>query len=345
MSDDGVTKGDRFVKMLDVAAAAGVSRSTVSNVMREHPAVAAEVRSRVIQEAERLGYVYNRAAGGLRMQRSHLIGLVVPDLANPFIGEAILGIQESLSARGYLLVSASTGDQLDRQAEVLRTLAEHRLDGFLLLPAIASDAETLSRGLNGLATVLLNRNVAEADVAHVGPDDVRVGRLGASHLVEAHSCRTVAYFGGPALAWPRVLRGREFRRIAELSGAEVVESWAVPSEATARAGYAIAKCLIEEGDIPEGVHCHSDEIAYGVLRALREDGIPIDRCRIIGTDDVPDAAFANPTLSSISVDAFAIGQVAAGMLLEQLDEQGDSLKVPPPHFVGRQSCGCEGARP
>ncbi|MCU1534699.1 MAG: transcriptional regulator, LacI family, partial [Glaciihabitans sp.] len=188
MSDASSSPGprDRSVKMLDVAAAAGVSRSTVSNVMRGHASVAADVRARVLDEAERLGYVYNRGAAGLRMRQSHLVGLVVPDLANPFIGQAVLGIQESLSARGYLVVAASTGDQLDRQAIVLRTLGEHRVDGFLLIPAIASNSEGLLTDLGGLPAVLVNRDVEQADVEHVGPDDRAVGRLGADHLINVH---------------------------------------------------------------------------------------------------------------------------------------------------------------
>ncbi|BDZ64770.1 transcriptional regulator [Agromyces mangrovi Wang et al. 2018] len=326
--------------MLDVAAAAGVSRSTVSNVMQDRQSVDPEMRERVLRAAEHLGYVYDRGAASFRMRQSHLIGLVIPDLSNPFIAQAVLGVQDLMTARGYLVVTANTGDRLDRQTEVLRTLAEHRVDGFLLLPAIATDADTLKRDVNNLPAVLLNRDVDAAGIAQVGPDDSAVGELGAEHLVEVHGCRTVAYFGGPALAAPRVTRSYEFRRRAELGGAEVNDSWSVPSLPTAQSGYENALRVIGTGVVPEGVHCHSDEVAFGVLRALRESAIDIDRCRVLGTDDVPDAAFANPSLSSISVDAFQIGRAAADQLLTRLGNESEKVAVPRPHFVARQSCGC-----
>lgn len=340
---DAMTGRSRPVKMLDVAAAAGVSRSTVSNVMQDRPSVDAEIRERVLAAALELGYVYDRGAASLRMRQSHLIGLVIPDLSNPFIAQAVLGVQDLMTARGYLVVTANTGDQLDRQTEVLRTLAEHRVDGFLLLPAIATDADSLRRDINNLPAVLLNRDISAANVTQVGPDDAEVGRLGAAHLIDVHGCRSVAYFGGPALASPRVIRGREFRRTVELAGSRVLEAWSIPCEPTAQSAYENASRVIESGVVPDGLHCHSDEIAYGVMRALRENGIGVDRSRVIGTDDVPDAAFANPSLSSISVDAFQIGRTAADRLLAQLGEKAEGASVPRPHLVARQSCGCANA--
>ena len=330
------------MKMLDIAAAAGVSRSTVSNVMRDLPSVAPEVRARVLREAERLGYLYNRGAATLRMQQSHLIGLVIPDLANPFIAEALRGAEEVLVPRGYLVVSARTSDEVDRQTQILRNLAEHRVDGVMLLPAVKTDAGAIMKALNGLPTVLLNRDVPDGGVEYVGPNEASVGRLGAAHLVGVHQCRTVAYFGGPELASPRTVRREQFIDASRDMGAEVVEEWSEPCEPTANAAYIAAQRLMRGSNLPEGIHCHSDEIAFGVLRALRENSVPISRCRILGTDNVPNSGFASPSLTTISVDSFAIGQVAAERLLRQLGEApGSHMVVPPARVVERESCGCQ----
>ncbi len=332
--------------MLDIAAAAGVSRSTVSNVMRDLPSVAPEVRARVVREAERLGYLYNRGAATLRMQQSHLIGLVIPDLANPFIAEALRGAEDALVPHGYLVVSARTNDEVDRQTQILRNLAEHRVDGVMLLPAVKTDGAAISKALNALPTVFLNRDVPGCGVEYVGPDEASIGRLGAAHLVGVHQCETVAYFGGPELASPRAIRREQFIDVATAAGATVVEEWSVPCEPTPNAAYVAAQRLMKASTLPTGIHCHSDEIAYGVLRALRENFVPISRCRILGTDNVPNSAFASPSLTTISVDAFAIGRVAAERMLRQLGEAPDSrMMVPPARLVERESCGCRVCEP
>src|SRR5690554_627046 len=111
--------------MLDVASTAGVSRTTVSNVMRGLTSVAPEVRQRVLDAADGLGYIYNRGAASLRNRQSNLVGLVIPDIANPFIAEAVRGAQAALSARGYLVTTIETADDVARQALVLKSLAEH----------------------------------------------------------------------------------------------------------------------------------------------------------------------------------------------------------------------------
>ncbi|WP_432889898.1 LacI family DNA-binding transcriptional regulator [Kribbella sp. CA-245084] len=332
------TPGD--VRMLDVAAAAGVSRSTVSNVLRGREDVAEDLRLRVLEHADRLGYVYNRGAAGLRMRQSQLVGLVIPDIANPFISEAVRGAHEVLAARGYLVATIETGDDVERQAVVLRSLAEHRVDGFLLLPALGSVAEDVLATLAGLPAVILNRDIGAANLPYVGPDEESVGRLGAEHLISTHGCSSIAYFGGSPAARPRVERAHAFGRYAAGSDVDLASSWSVPCEASPAAAYEIARDLLVGGDVPAGVMCHSDTIAYGLLRALRASDVSSERCRVIGCDDLPDSAFWNPSLTSVSVDSSLIGRTAANSLLRTFGHDLDLTDVPAPHLILRESCGC-----
>jgi len=326
--------------MLDVASAAGVSRSTVSNVMRGHESVAPEVRDRVLAKADELGYIYNRGAASLRMRQSNLVGLVIPDIGNPFIAEAVRGAHDALAARGFLVTTIETADDAERQQLVLQSLAEHRVDGFILIPAIDSDPASVSRDLGGLPTVALNRDVGIAGAGYTGPDEPAVASCGVEHLVDVHRCRSLAYFGGPEAAGPRRERLAVQRDYAERNGVEVSAAWSAPCDPTAARAYELARELLAQGPPPDGIQCHSDTIAYGLLRALREAGIGPERCSVVGCDDLPDSAFFNPSVTSTSVDAAVIGQSAAQQLLRRMGEDADPVVVPAPHLVVRESCGC-----
>lgn len=337
-------KTGRAVRMLEVAAAAGVSRSTVSNVMRGHASVAEDVRDRVIQKADELGYIYNRGAASLRMQQSNLVGLVIPDIGNPFIAEAVRGAHEALSDQGYLVTTIETADDPARQTVVLQSLAEHRVDGFIVIPALNSDPGAVSRDLGGLPSVALNRDIRIPGAVYVGPDEVAVARCGAEHLMDVHECSSVSYFGGPPAARPRRERLEEFRRLTLERGVEFVDAWSMGSDATAEDAYARAIELLRLGPPPAGIQCHSDAIAYGLLRALRDSGVSDRSCRVIGCDDLPDSAYFNPSVTSISVDAKLIGKAAAERLLDQFGYSDPATEIPGPHLVTRESCGCHDAR-
>lgn len=326
--------------MLEVAAAAGVSRTTVSNVMRGLSTVAPDVRERVLEQAEALGYIYNRGAANLRTRQSNLVGLVIPDIGNPFIAQAVRGAQEALSERGYLVTTIETADDVVRQSLVLRSLAEHRVDGFILIPAIGTDAQEVAADLGGLPTVAMNRDLQLPDAGYRGPDEPAVARVGAQHLLERHGCRSIGYFGGPEAAGPRRDRVAEYRRHAARAGADFVEEWSVPCEASAARAYELARSLLAVSRPPRGLQCHSDAIAFGLLRAFAEAGIGAEECAVLGCDDLPDSAYFNPAVSSIAVDSALIGRSAAEELLGRLGEQVEHSVIPTPHLVVRESCGC-----
>ncbi|WP_242662580.1 LacI family DNA-binding transcriptional regulator, partial [Teichococcus deserti] len=126
--------------LTEVAAQAGVSRATVSLVLRDSPLVAEATRARVQAAAEAVGYLYNRGAATLRAARTKTVGLLVTEIDNPFFAELVAGAEAALDAAGYIAFLAATGDCRDRQGRALRRLREHRVDGILLCPAIGTTA-------------------------------------------------------------------------------------------------------------------------------------------------------------------------------------------------------------
>src|SRR5215467_441317 len=124
------------VTLLDIAGDAGVSRATVSLVIRNVPSVADLTRKRVLRSIKRLGYVYHRGAASLRTQRSHAIGLVVSDITNPFFAEVIVAIEERLAAAHFVTLLGNTSEDRVKEERLLKTMSEFPADGILICPAL-----------------------------------------------------------------------------------------------------------------------------------------------------------------------------------------------------------------
>lgn len=341
----GERTGPRGVRMIDVATSLGISRATVSLVMRNSPLVSEKTRVAVLAEAERLGYVYNQAAANLRTQRNDLVGLVMPDVINPFVAEVSLGVQEVLGEVGFFVMIANTVDRLELQAQILRSLVEHRAAGVVTIPALTSTADAfVALRRSGLPTVTLLRDIDGVDLPFVGTDEAAIGRLGAEHLIGVHGCRRVAYFGGDQLASPRIGRLRAFRRAAAKTGADWDEEWSEPVEATADAAYERATRLLAAGTRPPaGVLCHSDNMAYGLVRALGDHRLDGDheRVSVLGIDDLHQSAMWNPSISSIATDPVGLGRVCGRVLLAEMGlPVAGSRRPTAPEVHARASCGC-----
>lgn len=329
------------VRMIEVAESLGLSRATVSLVMRNSPLVAQSTREAVLREADRLGYVYDRGAASLRSRRSDVVGLVMPNVVNPFVSEVSVGAQEVLAEHGLFVVIANTEERHDAQRHVIKTLAEQRVAGVITIPVLTrtggDDVTELTSA--SIPIVLLTRDVPGSGLTFVGSDDRAIGRIGARHLLE-HDCRSVAYFSGHPDAGPRITREKSFRR-AIGSRVTLSPDWEEPFDADEQQAYLRAKELLAIGKPPPaGILCHSDAVAYGLLRALYEHGIGPQECRVVGIDDLRSSANRIPSLSTVAVGPHELGILAAKRLVHLMGGPPATGRAPKPRLVPRESCGC-----
>ncbi len=343
LTSEAAGRPKRGATLDDVARRAGYSKSTASLVFRDSPLVAETTRARVLEAASELGYIYNRRAAGLRFQRSHTIGLLVAGVTNPFLAALTEAIEKSLAPLRYTVVLGNTLDDIGHQADLMRTMLEYRVDGLLVVPAIGSLAQT-SAAFEGLETplVTLTRRSGGRAVPYVGSDDRGSAHLAAIHLHE-HGCRSIAYFGGPDLAETRAERRSGVEAAAAATGMIFDDRWSPSTATTSTAGRVAAAGLLGVGGHPpDGIVVHGDSVAFGVMRALRDAGYGIGSdVRVIGFDDIEFARDWSPSLSSIALDARAMGQAAVDLLLRRIDRPDD-----PPESVLlettlhlRESCG------
>jgi len=312
------------VSIREVAAHAGVSVGTVSNVLNRPDIVASSTRARVLEAIKVLGFVRNESARQLRAGRSRMIGLVVLDVANPFFTDVARGVEDEASQSGLAVIMCNSDEQIERESGYLDLLEQHRVQGILITPVTDDDAAVARLQARGTPVVLVDRRSQSGNQCSVAVDDVLGGDLAVSHLLAAGHER-LAFAGGP-MSLRQVADRREgaLRALkrARTSAAELmlIETPALTVAAGKVAGSAIAAS--DPADRPTAVFCANDLVALGLLQEMTQSGIEVpDDIAIVGYDDIDYAAAAAVPLSSVRQPRQQIGRTAAQLLLEESVDQ------------------------
>ncbi|MDV3515114.1 LacI family DNA-binding transcriptional regulator [Stenotrophomonas sp. C1657] len=320
-SDSSSKRSGKAVTVTDIAHAIGVSRATVSLVLRGSPLVNVDTRARVEAELRRQRYVYNRAAANLRRRTSSSIALVINDLSNPFFAEFASGVDEALGGRGYVTLLGSTGESPERQQAVLSTLMEHTPAGLILSPAEGSDATLLRQVLGANANVLLfNRELEGADWDFLTLDNQHGAYLATRHLIE-RGHRQIAFFGGHAASSSCHQRRAGFQQALAEAGLALPPGWMIESAPNRLEAAARTDELFVDGHRPSAAVCYNDTVALGLMLGLNSRGIrPGGDFAVTGFDDISEASVAVPPLTTLTADPRERGRQAASLLLQRLEE-------------------------
>lgn len=296
----------------DVARAAGVSPSTVSRALATPELVNTGNRQKVLRAAEQLGYRPNRAARGLTTGRTGNLGLIVPDLANPFFPGVVKGVQARAREADFAVFVADTDEDVSAEGGLARNLVK-QVDGLVLCSTRMSEQEV--RALSGEITVaLLHRRVG--DVPAVTVDNADGMRQALAHLA-ALGHRRIGYVAGPANAWSNLERLRGLRATAAAEEIELVEfgSFAPYYES----GIAAADLVLAAG--VTAVIAYNDLMALGLLNRFRARGVPVpERISVVGCDDVPLATMCSPPMTTVSLPKEQAGRAVVSMLIKLFDE-------------------------
>lgn len=324
------------VTIRDVAREAGVSISTVSRALAAPERVAEPTRSLVQATAARLGYRPNRNARGLITGRSGSIGLVVPDLENPFFGSVCKGVQARARAAGYSVFVADTDEDPTAEAEIIRGLVK-QVDGVILCSPRTSDEE-VRRLATETPLVLANRSLE--GVPSIIFDNPGATRVVLRHLV-ALGHRRIAYAGGPARSWSNGERSDAFTRFGEeREGLELVDLGNFPpnfSGGVQAADLAVASAAT-------AVVAFNDIMALGLIDRLRQRGLATpDDISVTGFDNVAVATFVRPNLTTVDLPRVRMGRMSLDALLGMVT-RGSAAAVPIVQQLGvdlivRQSSG------
>jgi len=307
--------------MRDVAVLAGVSPRTVSNVVSGYVHVRPETRQRVQQAIEELRFKPNVSARSLRLGRTGMIGLALPEIAAPYFAELADHIERAAHARGVTLLIDQTAADPDRERQVLRGYGSQVIDGLIFSP-MALTGQDLARQPLDIPTVLLGERAAGGGLVRVAIDDLAAAREATGHLLDTGRRRVLAVGAdltvrrsGPAL-------GRLFgyEEAHEQRGLRVDPELVVRTGGWGRAsGYTGVDRLLRAGTGFDAMFCFNDVLAMGAIRAATDHGLSVPGdVGVVGWDDVEEAAYSTPSLSSVRPDKAAIADTAVGLLLAQI---------------------------
>lgn len=311
------------VSLRDVAKAASVSVGTVSNSLNRPEMVAPATLARVQKTIKELGFVPNGFARHLRSGYSRTLGLVVPDVSNPFFTEVARGVEDAAHKRDYAVFLCNTDESTEKESRYINVLMEQHVRGVLITPT-DDKSETLKQlQSRSISVALLDREIDGAANCSVSVDDVHGGQMAIEYLAGLGH-QNIAWVCGPE-SIPQVAdRGKGVQKAAKLANVSI-EIIKVPLM-NAIKGEEAARHILELTNRPTAVFCANDLLALGVMREFLKEGIKIpEDIAIMGYDDINFAPSAAIPLSSISQPAYQIGVTAADLILDEC-ESGENHK-------------------
>jgi LacI family transcriptional regulator len=329
----------------DVAREAGVSVATVSRVFNQSAVVSEVTRRNVREVAERLNYWPNAVARSLITNRTQAIGVLLPDLFGEFYSEILRGMDCTARKSGlHLLVSSSHADA-DELVAALRTI-RGRIDSLIVM-APDIDARSAIRATAAALPLVLIAPESGFD----GHDTIAIANQKGAHTVVRHLTalghRRVATVTGPARNADARQRLDGYRAAVREAGAEHSSALEIPGDFTERSGYEAVPRILKLHPRPTAVFAANDYMAIGVMGALSDAGLRVpEDLAVVGFDDIPMARYLNPSLTTVHVDAYRLGERAVERLLENpRARSGQPVihEVLPTTLVARSSCGSSSA--
>ncbi len=327
----------KSITIRQVAQAAGVSLATASRALNnaDYP-MNIQVRQRVLETAQRLGYVPNLMARALRQDSVRDIGLVIPNFSNPFYMQMMMGISDVMTKNDYSILLCDTNRSVVQERQCLRKLYERQVKG-VMLSSLEQCADSLQYYTErGMKFVLLDQQLAGAQNPGIHFDSRNGTKIAVEYLI-AQGHRRIAFATMPLTRWTRLemYRGYQDALLAAnlvceeslLYQAEVSDEY-VDEDHELQVGMEIANRFIADGCPATAIQCVNDMVAIGVIRQLQKNGIQVPQnISVIGFDDIPIASVVAPALTTIRYPAFDSGRLAALMLTDMLNNTENTMTL------------------
>ncbi len=309
-------------KIGDVARRAGVSASTVSRVLNSTTPVSEEVRVRVLASVAELGYTLTPRAPSAA--RQGLIALLIPDILNPYFAEVVRGVQDEIGIDEFMPILLDTMENPQREERFLRRLASQQVLGVIVLGSrilATKDLAGIRRYLRA-PMVMINRSVRLSNVACVGVDFQAATYRTTCHLLDLHHTR-IAYLPGPGSSETSQARRLGIEAALKDAGLTLPAEFCPGGFPSVDGGFQAMSALLAlpVSQRPTAVIAYNDLMALGALQAARVQGVRVpEDLSVIGTDDIPMAAHANPPLTTISQPKYHLGRLAMKTLRRMLQD-------------------------
>ncbi len=331
-------------RLQDIADDLGISKVTVSKVLRGSSDVGEETRRRVKKRVRELGYQPNYQARALAGGKTFSIGLIVPDLVHPFFAEVAKGLGSVVRQSGRVLLLSSSEEDPAIENQEVSALFQRGVDALLIASCQRSLRSIKAATPTNTPCVLVDRNFPTSTLHHVGSNDYRIGEIATQHLIETGR-RRIAHIGSEAASTGRE-RLRAFREVMQASRLRLREEFVLIrkrfEETSDRAGYEAMRQLLSAKQLPDAVFCYNDLTAIGAMAAASAAGLRIpEDIAFVGCGNFRYAEYLRVPLTSIEQSAQRIGETAGRLALDLVSAQPSMRKsvLLEPHLIVRESSG------
>jgi LacI family transcriptional regulator len=303
--------------MKDIAHDLGVSVMTVSKALRNHTDISAQTRDRVLARARKLGYQPNWIARSLVTRRTHMVGLVIPDMMHSFFAEVAKGVTQKFQPLGYQIVISNSDENAAVEESQIQLLLARAVDGLIIASAQTDGKSGLFQTMRArkVPYVLIDRIPPGVDAHFVGVKNEEIGALATSHLIE-QGCRRIAHIRGPAISTGN-LRLQGYRSALAKAGLNAPPEYVASGDHGDAHGYAAMRQLLQLKKRPDGVFCFNDPVAAGAIKAILEAGLRVPGdIAVVGAGNVHYSDQLRVPLSTVDQSSLLTGEKAAEMLAQ-----------------------------
>lgn len=310
----------REVTIYDIARALNTSASTVSRGLKDHPHVRKEMKKKILVTARKMGYQQNKFASNLRQKQTFTIGVVIPRLDSYFMSTVISGMEKIANDSGYNLIISQSQELLKKESASISTLFDTRVDG--LLVSLSYETKDLDHFnivfKKGIPVVFFDRVFEHPKCRNVVINNHKAGYEATSHLL-SQGCTNIVHMGGSLIRNVYADRFSGFKQAMIDNGLEISDKSLMISDLSHSAGISMAKTLLQNKKLPDGIFVANDTTAVSVIFELRQAGvrIPEDIC-IVGFNDDPISRVVEPRLSTVHYPGREMGEISAATLISLL---------------------------
>lgn len=316
------------VTIKDIAKELGISPSTVSRAMKDHPDISPETKKLVNDLAKKLNYEPNAIALSLRSQKTMTIGVIIPEVVHFFFSTVISGIEEIAYDAGYTVMFCQSNESYEKEVKDTKALLSHRVDGMLVSHSRETSNFDHFREVNerNIPVVFFDRVVKDMSVSKVIVDDYEGAEKATAHLIE-EGCVKIAHLAGPANLQISKDRMNGYSNTLRESGLIPKEDYIVNcGHGTREEGYHCMQQLLALPDPPDAVFANNDIAAYGAMIAIKEAGLRIpEDIAVVGFSNWQFSSLIDPELSTVSQPGIEMGRAAARLLLQELKNKGEDI--------------------
>jgi LacI family transcriptional regulator len=330
----------------DIANRAGVSIATVSRVLNKKDRVKDETREKILKVIDSIGYTPNSAAKRLRENSITTVAVVVPDISASFYAEIIKGVENKANEMNCRLIVCDAQNNQEKEREYIKFLYDGSADGMIFVVPQLPDAELQKIEADGLSIVIFGKDMTACNINSISVDNF-TGAYQATRHLYSHGYQRIAYIGGIVASndYDHQARLAGYRKVLQEFNLEENPEYIENGNYCEEGGSSAFMRLMKLSPGPDAIFCANDEMALGVMKVAKKNGIKIPQdIGLIGFDNIRISQYTSPTLTTVNQPTYTIGILLSERLIFKLNNKESNIQnsnlVLKPELIIRESCGC-----